>query len=283
MEHSDVAEFEKSKQTVSELRAQLNQLNEKLRPLFVRKDEIRVAIISRLDRVKVLRAERDALTVQVKQHKVERSQAEQEFKAKIGVVKGLPEVKDVGLYPSQISRQIERLEFMMETEVMNFDKEQKLFKKVKELQKKLDEARKVQETRRTVRVARDELRTVRKKGEEEHHLVQQQAAESQKKHEELMTLLKEVDGFRVQEKEVRDAISTLKEDYDKLRKELEDALMKLGEAGKKVDAFRDEVREKKKRQVEEVLEQKMKSVEEKLKKGGKLTTQDLLAWQARKE
>jgi uncharacterized coiled-coil DUF342 family protein len=283
MEHSDVADFEHAQRAVSELRAQLNQLNEKLRPLFVRKDEIRVAIISRLERVKVLRAERDALTVQVKQHKVGRSQAEQEFKSKMGVVKGLPEVKDVGFYPDQIKRQIERLEYTIETEVMSFDKEQKLVKKIKELQKKLDEARKVQETRKTVRVAHDELRTVRKKGEEEHHLVQQQAAESQKKHEELMLLLKEVDGFRVQEKEVRDAISTLKEGYDKLRKDLEDALMKLGETGKKVDAFRDEVRETKRKHVEEILEQKMKSVEEKLKKGGKLTTQDLLAWQARKE
>lgn len=286
MEPSELfAEFGKNRQAVSQLRSQLNELSEKLKPLFLRKREIREGISSRLHKVKALREERDALTAQVRQHKQEREHAESELKVKMGTVKELQQipVQEQRMSPGRIRQEIEKIEYKIETEVMSFDKEQKLMKRIKELQKKLEEALKANDAYHKMRTARDEAREVRKKGEEEHHLVQQQAAESQKKHENLILLLKEVDGLRVQDKETEEEIQRVKVDFNKVKSELEQALLKLNESGKKVDELKHEASEKKKRQVEEELEQKMKSVEEKLKRGEKLTTQDLLAWQAKGE
>lgn len=281
-------EFEAEKRAVSSLRAELNTAGEKLDEFFRKRQEIGQGIATRLRRVKALREERNALTTEVKQHKEERKRLQDGVKVKIEGVRKLRNQRDtiqqkLGFRgsPASLQQEIARMEFRIETEGMSFDAEQKLMKRIKELKKKAEEAHAIGAVQEQAHAAEKGIRELKEKTDEEHLWVQKKAEESQQKHEEMVLLLKEVDGLRKQEKAVEGEMGEIKKKYDEVKKKLEEGLVRLNDLGKKVREIKGESERKRREQHEADVESMSRSVEEKLKKGEKLTTEDLLAWQAK--
>jgi len=290
-------EFDTQKKTVSSLRSELNTLDEKIEKVFIAKRTVGSKIAEKLRGVKALRVERDELTKKVKEQKEERAKVQQELKGKVDVSKDLLKTKqdlqskhDIRGDISMVQKEIERIEYKVQTEVMAFSKEQELMKRANQLRKKIEAAHVVREAYEKSRTSDKEVRELRKKNDEAHYGVQEHAAKSQKKHEEMQTLLKEVDVLRDEEKKFEEEIAPLKKQFEDVRTRLETELLKLNELGKTLGVQRDEtqrqreenVRQHKERAAQE-LESLSKGVEEKLKSGKKLTTQDLLLWQAKAE
>ncbi len=284
------SEFDAQKRTVSELKIDLNGLRAQLEPLFTKRKETGQSIRELLQRVKRLKEERDKLTGEVKEHKHERATQQEVVRVRIEAIKELQKKRDevqkkhsIKGNPSEFKRDIEKIEYRIETEGMSFANEQKLMKRIKELQKKAEEAAVVSDVWGKIHAAEKEIHELKKKGDDAHKALRKKADESQKKHEEMIALLKEVDEFRKNEIALNADIDAMKNKYDEVKKKLEEELLKLTELGMKIGEVKSEGERKRKEKVEQQIASKTQSIEEKLRKGEKLTTEDLLAWQMKGE
>lgn len=281
-------EFDGEKRAISDSQRELNAATEKLHSLFEKKHAAGQEIAAKLRMVKELRGERDALTTMVKIQKEERKKLHDELNKKKYSLRVLRERydgvkkthKDM-VSPAALEGLIKKMEFRVETEGMIFDAEQKMMKKIKELKKKM-------EATHGLRVLWDQLKELRKEVqllisqcEATHRAVQEHAGKSQQKHEQVMSLLHEVYELRTQEVEVEKQIQKQKKVCDASRQNLEQELLKLNEISKKVNTVRSEGKRYREEKVSFTIEQKSRSVEEKIKRKEKLTTADLLAWQAK--
>ena len=284
--HGLLKEFEAQKKAVSFLRNELNGTDEKIEKLFGQKRVVGSTIAEKLRRVKVLRTERDELTKKVKEKKEERLNVQQQFTEKINVFNALQKNKlhvqntyEIKGDVNDIQRAIERIEYKIQTDVMEFSKEQKLVKRMNELRKRIGEIKIIRDAADKIRATEKEVRELKRKNDEAHHGVREYASHSQKKHEEMQLLLKEVDALREGEKKFEGEIAQLKKILLEIHGKLDTELLKLNELGTKLSVQREENQRKNKERVHHEIEERMKNIEEKLKKGGKLTTEDLLTWQ----
>ena len=281
-------EFDGEKRTVSDSQRGLNAATEKLHFLFEKKRAAGQEIAAKLGMVKELRQERDVLTTTVKTHKEERKKIHDVLKRKKDSLRELREkydgVKKIhkdAVSPAALEGLMKKMEFRVETEGMTFDAEQKIMKKIKELKKKLDETQELRTLWDQLKELRKEVQILISQSEMAHREVQGQAGKSQQKHERVMSLLREVDVLRTQEVEIEKEIQEQKKVCDGSRQGLEQELLKLGDLSKKINTVKSEGKRHREEKISFTLEQKTQNVEEKIKRREKLTTADLLAWQAK--
>lgn len=283
-------EFNKKKAEVTQSRDELNRINSVKENFYKEKREVSKKIFEDITRIKDLRKERDTLTAEVRELKGERQKHSAKVKEKISEVqevnKQRKEVQDkyhISGDPTELQRQMDHLETKIETEPMSFDKEQKIMKLIKQLKKKLGEATKISNVWTKSHEVRKEIDEEKKMSDDLHKKVQKQAEESQKRHEELITLSNEVKELKKKEEETLKGYIKEKTTYDEIKKKLEEELKALNELSRQIDEMKGvKTKEKKARKDEEVNKIVM-SVEEKIKKKQKLTTEDLLAFQAKEE
>lgn len=281
-------EFDAERRLVTKLRDELNSTAERIDMLISERRETGMQIAEKLRQVKKLREERDTITGEVKKHKSERNETVVAIKQKIREARLLYKQRDeiskkcgITRMPAQLQEEIRKIEYKIETEAPSFETEQKWMKRIKGLKKQLAEAQVVGEVISNVRTVEKNIKELKAQGEEKYTDMQTKADESQKKHEALIALLKDVDQLRVKEDGLLKDIEGLKKAYADARQKLEAELLKLNVVGKQLHDIKAEGERNREKRIAEQLESKTRSVEEKLKKGEKLTTQDLLAWQAK--
>jgi uncharacterized coiled-coil DUF342 family protein len=269
---------------VSVLKSELNSVNRIKEDYFSQSKANGVKLKEINSKANSVKKERDALTKAVKEAKLNRDLLNKELKEKIKTYRKVAP-KRKGINVAGLKKQISELEYKIETEAPSFEKEQKMMKLINEKKKQLKEAGVSEEAAKLEK----ELDEIRKKANEAHKLIQTKADESQKKHEELVHLLKEgKEAFRKQKEinaKIKEAQSKLKEITEQLNKKLEYAVAHEGE--RRESRPRKEFGHKKKFEKRKEhgpkinYEELQHKAEEKLKKTGKLTTQDLLAFQGR--
>jgi len=123
-EHSQI------KSQISELRSKLNTLNDKKEGVFKEKDKYSEQIIGLISQIKELKKERDAFTRKVKELKKEREENNEKIKKFSAVLKeqfeardNIKDKSDTRIDPDKVRREIDSLEFKIETEGLSFEKE----------------------------------------------------------------------------------------------------------------------------------------------------------------
>lgn len=271
---------------VTALRTELNQADEQKEEWFEKKEELGSRIRGLIRKIKEDREKRNTLTKEVKEEKKERDSLNQEVKDKISAVKELSREKDeiskkAGFKedPSDIRRQIERLEFKIETEGLSFEKEKKLMDVIKGLKKRYKEAQKISGVWGRIHETSGQIDEKKKQAEEVHKEIQKKAEESQKMHEEMIALSKEVDELKKQEEEAFKKFVEFKAKFNDVNEKLKVKLTELNEVNGKLNKHVKSKRLEKEAREYEILESKEQLIEEKIKKGEKLTTEDLLVFQ----
>ncbi|MBI4918818.1 hypothetical protein HY837_02735, partial [archaeon] len=165
-------------------------MNDQKRDEIGKKQSISKQIISLITSNKKLREERDKLTSEVKVLKEKRKTLNQEITKRIEEVKKFNEEKKklaqkhgIKEDPSRIQKQIEALEFKIETEVFSFDKERELNKVVKDLKKQLIQSKEVSDIWSKSHELSKSIDKLKEESDKFHREIQQKAQESQKKHE----------------------------------------------------------------------------------------------------
>ena len=276
-------EFRTKKKELSVLRSKLNALDTQKEKIFRELRSTRDKIKARAGKIKDLKKARDKLTKQVREVKGERDKLNLAVKEKAGEKKKVDEKKSelmgkmrIKSDPSKIKREIDQLEVRIETEAMPFSQEQKLRKSIKELKVKWKELEKLGDVWKEIKESSSGLSEARKKAEETHKSVQSIAHESQEKHEDINKLYEELKELRVKEQPLAEEYLKHKVEFEKLKKEVDEINLRVTELGKVLN-----IEEEK--SFKSIVKEKTKEVKEKIRKGKKLSTEDILAFQAIKD
>jgi len=276
-------EFNEKKKELSKLRFQLNSLSslkeESFRGLRSSGDKVK----SLLTKIKTLKSERDKLTQQVKEFKKERdhlnlavkekSDARREADQKRKELLGKFDSKED---PERIKSLIDKFEEKIETEVIPFSQEEKIRKQIKELKLQYNQAKGLRDVWKTINTTAVGFTETRRKAESSHKKVQELAQQSQKIHEQINKSYAEVKELRSQEQPLAKKYLDFKAQYEISRKSLEEVSLRVNELGK---LFKEEDHKSFEKQVEE----RTIEVKDKIKRRQKLSTEDILAFQASKE
>ncbi|MBI2665266.1 hypothetical protein HYX12_01430 [Candidatus Woesearchaeota archaeon] len=284
MDESDLRkEFQQKKREVSHLRNKLNSLHQEKEALFKQMRSSFDAIKSHNSRMTALKQERDKFTQEIKELKGQRDAYNQEVKMKSTALKEVEKKKEnlvEGMEsqesPGRIKAMIAQLETKIETEVMPFSKELQLTKTIKELKARYKQVQGLQDVWKERNTAAADFSQKRKEAQSVHYTIQEKAEESQKRHEELNSLYDEIKKLRAEIKPLEDKRKQIKADYEKTKKELEDILARVKELAKILD-------EREEADFQTIARERTAEVKEKLKSKKKLTTEDILAFQALKE
>lgn len=281
-----ISELNICKNNISKLKEELDAANNEKERLFSIKEEFSKEIVALISNIKKFRSLRDTLTKDVQDSKKRRTELNQKINQLITEIKELQNKRkeneqSTGMpkNPGQLKKEIETLEFKIETQPMNFNEEQKLMKKIKTLKKQLSECSGVLELNEKIRGLSKQIDELKAEADNIHKELQEKAVESQKKHEEMIDFSKKVDELKKKEQDAYKEFFTKKENFSELNKKLKEELAKFAEISQKLDKNKIEVKKDKKRRQAEMLEEKQMSVQEKIDKGKKLTTEDLLAFQ----
>lgn len=226
---------------------------------------------------KTTKEQRDTLNKKITEKIAELKQveAEKEEVMKEHNIKGSPAVS-----PAIIKKEIERLEFYLETSVMSFEREKELMKKINELKKRYKETSKVSAVWKKMRMMADEIGQMKKEADLFYRKLRVEAGQSHEKHETLIETSKMIMDLRKKKYEAEMNFVEFKKQFKGVNAILKEEFKQLNEISEKLGTDKDEARKIKKANVKRTLEEKKKAVDEKLKTGKKLTTEDILAFQS---
>jgi uncharacterized coiled-coil DUF342 family protein len=273
-------------QDIRKLRTRLNELNDQKEKLFDQRNHISREISELIKNVKGIRSERDTMTSEVKLSKEEREKLNDDIKKAIADSKTLSAerdeiVKRTGVKddPRFLKRELERLNYKIETEAMSFDKETKLMKVIKDMQKKLNAAKEVMVVSDKLRFVSKEIDRMKAIANQAHEKVRTSAKVSQEKHSGMIEISKKIDDLKAKEEQFNTQITAKKGEMQPIGAELDAKAKQLNEIRDKLGIAVEEGRQQHAAQQKKKMTDRAEEVRAKLMRGEKLTTEDILTLQ----
>jgi len=218
------------------------------------------------NKVRKLRVERDNFTKIVQSNKRERAKSDSEIKKLSTEISELTK-KQVGIPGSTatVEKEYRELDWKYQTQSHSPADDRRLSQQLADLLEKLKQLKQRDQVRKQLHQKEQTLANLKNEQKIFHASVMANARHSQAKHDELLELY---------------AVS------DELKRQLEKVNSKSQEINKKLDAIRDQLPFRKRKNMEKtivlesskdrkIMEKKVREVKEKLRAGGKLTTDDL--------
>jgi len=271
---------------ISELKKKVNSLNEKKEDLFKKQDEIRKTIKEKIEKIKSMKGENDKLGDEARNLKKERDKENNLVKEGITKIKQLRDKKSFILKKHNIKnpetehKRIEALERKIETEALSPSQEKKVMKEINDLKKIFGKNSELENITKEIKEATKNFREAKKRADEFHNKLQ--GLRKDGTYEDYKKLSKEIIVLRKKHKELYKEFTETKKEYVEANEVFRDNLKKLNQVNRK-----DKVKKnKEKERIDSLnvtkINEMAKEVEDKLKKKEKITTDDLLAFQAQK-
>ncbi len=292
MKDNEIEKARKELKTLQEdiiaRKRELSSLNQKKEEWFQKRAEIGSRIAEQIRDVKAKRQKRDELTQAVQEEKKERRNYSKEIRELISQVKELREKRRSQLEsktgkhvsPAALKRDIEKLEYKLETEPMPYKEERAATKKLKDLKATAKEFQGMTGMNAQIKELSERIDKLKAESDSVHEHLQEKAEESQEFHEKVIEKSKSIDELKADEDEAYKKFSELKEEYNGKREELQGVIDQADALREKLGEHSHQVARVEKKKTKEMVKKKAEAVEEKVKKGQKLTTEDLLAFQA---
>ena len=260
---------------ISAIRDSLGSLSRKKEGCYRAKEDFSRKIGELIARIKELRSKRDSITKQVKEKKEDRDRLNAAAKAGSESLKRLVSEKQdmmkklhIRVSPSDIAKELERLEFRLETEGYTFEREKSEMKKINVLKSQLSSSKEVGGILKAIGAKRGNVGESRSHANKIHSEIKSMSSEGQKLHEEILKLSGEIDSLRPKRDDTAKKWIELKDEIRKLNLQFREKLGAWEHAKAEMD-----------RSDMQKIKSKEAEAEEKIRKGGKLTTEDLLAFQ----
>lgn len=233
--------------TTTQKKGTLNEVRDRKETLFESRRIVSQEIKSLFDTLKKFKETRDTHTKKVQELKTARETLNTDIKQKISKVKGSGPRIPVG----KVKKEIEKLQYYLETNPLSPEKEKGVMKAIKEKEKMIAKSGDVPDS--------PEIEALKEKSNEIHAEIQELAKTSQDHHEKIIEISKDIKLLKAREKDIHALFTDAKESY----KGIKESRPKKKTADKKN---------------EEDLKERQSEVEEKIKNKQKLTTEDLLAF-----
>ena len=271
---------------IKALKAKITKFNKAKEAAFDKREQLSKSISQHITKIKTSKVERDKNTGDVKATKKKRDGLNSIAREKQKELSKLEKERDELIVkhnikgnPQLIKKDIQRMEYTLETTVMGFDKEKKLMKAIKQLKKQISESSIVTEVNDKIRVLVREVREARSDAQKLHRQVMETAASSQKKHEAIVGESKEIDTIKEEEKGANDEFLDRKKAFQEINSQMKTTFDEIHEINRKLGRIKKEEQKVQKEKDSKILKSKEEIVQEKIKKKEKLTTEDLLVMQ----
>jgi len=283
-----LAEIEEKRKELDTLKVKLEELNTEKEACFEKKRQATRAVSEVVKTIRDAKGKRNTFTKQVKDSKQRRQELNKQLAEKRAELSRLQAEKQaissrmgMRVDPSKIQQEIEQLELKIETEALPFNIEKRVMKRISDKKKILAQAQEGSDVFDRFNTLRKEIDRVKKKADDTHRKVQTKAEASQQFHEELIESSKDIKELRDKEEEMLKKFIESKEKWSAQNDLVRAKVREINEIRAKVEGINIEEKKKQKKADEKKIVEQKKSVEEKIKKGLKLTTDDLLAFQAK--
>lgn len=280
--------LEKAKQAKEEcdsLKSMLARIREEKEMHYQKKEELRKQISSLVPAIKNTKGHNDEFSRMVVELKKERDSYNQKVRALITKIKELRINKNkvangTSINLDSIKKQIEQLEFSIETNALQYDKEQKINDKIKRLKKIYKENENVAKLDDELKSMSIEIDSAKKTADEFHNKLDETIKNSKNESSAFMELSRKISLLRQQQNEEFIAFKKSKSEYI-------DTLNKLKEKSADIINMNSQLHDSKKEKSnidnslkKQALQKKVESVKEKLKNEKKLTKEDILILQS---
>jgi len=268
------------KRLSEEYKTQRNELNAEASKLAAKRNELNKKTKDLINEAQNHKNLRDENNVKVKEHKDLRDEINNranEIYAQIDTIRGEnnltgPSIKD-------IRKDIDRLEFAQQTEVLSTSKERELVNKITELRKMYNAKKQQLESNQELKELLTKAQDIRDEASKEHTLLSEYAQKAQEYHDLMIATFKEADKIRAES-------DAAHKEFVKFQESADEKHMKFIAAQKEIRDIDKEVRKLKKGETEgrrEVSKADMRKdaedIFDKFKAGEKLTTENLMALQ----
>ncbi|MBS3146275.1 hypothetical protein J4471_01110 [Candidatus Woesearchaeota archaeon] len=283
-----ISKLEVVKSEIVEIRKKIGELRQEKDAVFKRRENLRDSIKKKISDLRTLKNKKDKDSIGLQEERKEKSILNQELTELIKKVKQLNEerkeiVKErkVPTYPDNIKKLIQKLEEKIETEVVSYEEEKRLMKKIRKLKEEykslkgiIDINAEYKKISGNIDTKKNRLDEIRKKIRED--------LEKSSDYDDFMKISKEIFELKNQVSQLNEEYYNLKTEVLKAGLQLKEKIIAIEKIRKDLDSIDKENKRANESKKQELLIQRVSVVEEKLKKGQKLSTEDLIAFQANK-
>jgi len=268
--------LEELKKEIHLLSVQLKGLGEQKESKYREKDKINDELNNYIKEAKDLRDKKKEIDTKIKASKEKRQASNKEsselfkqFREKQVIV---PKDRERPASQGYLKKQIEKIEFTIQTEALSFEREKKLMRQLKELKAQLNEIKAEEEKFKEMREFREKVR--------------EKKSEADTVHDEIQNLAKESSDIFKKLTEKSEVIAKAKQNREALNQILQGLKGQISEVDGKLAGLLEEwgsltslpVFSEPEAQRPEI-QKKAEAAMEKLKSKGKLTKEDILAMQ----
>lgn len=287
-------DFKALKEEINSLKNQLNSINEDKEKWFKQKEDLKKEIQILINKVQEAKKESDVSSSEVDKLRKERDEHNKGVKELIKRIRELNEEKNLLLRkyglkedPVKIKEIIDKLNEKIETEVISFDKEKKLMEQIKRLKKAYDQVGNVKEITDKISYISKQIETDKEKANEAHKKLKEAMKGHRRWYRDFFSISKQINIIKKQQEKAFEMFISFKKKFVELSTQLRNKLMQAKDISKNSGREKEQRKEfhdfRRRRKEEKIIEEKVRKVEEKIKKGEKLTTEDLITMQGKKE
>ena len=272
-------DLDEVKDEVQKLNLSLKELGDKKESTYKEKNELDVKLNNLIESANKLKVKKDEVDKKISELKKLREEKNrnvqnlinelQNAKKKLGGSKRQLEKR------KQLKKEIRNLEFVVQTEVLNFGKEKEYMTRIRNLKKELDELNKGLEQLSDIKRLRNTITDIKKGADEHHANIQESARESSQIFDELTSISKEIGNIKTERSHIRTGLKATKVQMNQLNIALSESLSNLGALPRATGrAFMEGAKAG-----AEMLAKQTDAVKDKFKKKKRLSKDDILLLQ----
>jgi len=258
-----------------------DELNKQTKEWVMKRDALNAQVRELVDLAGKHREERDALNQNVREAKKARDEWNQKFSElneKVGELKK-DAPKDNGPPLKKLKKQLQDLEFKQMTSVLSKEKEKELIDIMQGLLKQIEEREKSMTQNSEVNDAIAALRDARDKAEEYHRSVSEFAEKAQNEHDAMISLYEQADKLRKEADLAQEKFIESKLLADEEHRKHIEQIKQLHEFDKTATGLKQKQKKAKKKKEDTASRKEAEDIFDRFKSGDKLSTEDLMALQ----
>lgn len=258
-----------------------DELNKQTKEWVMKRDELNAQVRELVDQAGKHREDRDALNQNVREAKALRDEWNKKFGEINDKVSELRKdsPRESGPSLGRLKKDLENLEYQQQTSVLSKDKEAQLIEKMRDILRQIDEREKSQEQNTELSEALAELRETRDQAEEHHRMVSEYAEKAQVEHDAMISLYEQADKLRKEADQAQEKFIESKLLADEEHRKHIEEIKKLHEYDKSASVHRHKQRKARRKKEETASRKEAEDIFDRFKSGDKLSTEDLMALQ----
>lgn len=252
---ASIEEAKKWAEKRNELNAEFKKVNDEIKALREKRDDLN-------GKVKGLKNERDQLRAKLGEKRAELDKLKDQLESLQSQVKGSY---------AEIKKEIEALEWKIQTNPLKPKDEYRLVAQIKQLDSQLPAHEQIRELRKKMNGLKVEIDAIRMAAEQIHHKLTEFAKESETYHSQMMNLIKPAGEAKAKADEAHKNYLDFRTQADRAHQDFIGHMVEVKRLRQQVHQVENEARSKKE---EEILRKTEETATEKLKRGEKLSFEE---------